>query len=288
VGAGDVLVINVFNVTDLSDLTRRVGNDGRISLPLLDHVKVAGLTPAQVQKHLEELWGQTYLENPQVSVFVKEFKARPVSVIGAVAKPGLYPLTARRNLIEVLSMAGGLGTKTTTSPPGRDVIVTRQGGFGNLPVTDGMRLVSPDKMEIDLSKLLYSADNAANIEIRPLDVISVTKAPIIYVVGEVIKAGGFVLEEREKVTVLQALALAEGLNGNPAKKATRILRTAPDGQREQIPVDLGKVLNGKAPDPEMVANDILFVPASAGKKAMKQATSSVIATISGIVIWRGF
>ncbi|MBZ5561337.1 MAG: polysaccharide export protein [Acidobacteriia bacterium] len=287
-GAGDVLMVDVFNVKDLTHLRRRVGNDGSVSLPLLGQVKVAGLSTQQAQKKLEDLWGESYLEDPQVSVFVTQFKARPVSVIGAVAKPGLYPLTARRTLIDVLSMAGGLGTKTSSVAPGRSVIVTRKGGFGDLPMTTGMQLLSPDKLEIELTRLLYSSDDSVNIEIKPLDVVSVTKAPVIYVVGEVKKAGGFVLQDREKVTVLQALALAEGLHGNPAKKGARIIRSEANGQRQEIPINLGRIMRGKDPDVDLSANDILFVPQSMSKAALKQASSSVVATISGLIIWGKF
>ncbi len=287
-GAGDVVIVEVFNVKDLSHLRRRVGNDGAISLPLLGQVKVAGLSTQQAQKRLEDLWGKSYLEDPQVSLFVAQFKSRPVSVIGAVAKPGLYPLTARRTLIDVLSMAGGLGTKISSVAPGKSVIVTRKGGFGNLPMSTGMRLLAPDKLEIELSRLLYSSDDNVNIEIKPLDIVSVTKAPVIYVVGEVKKAGGFVLQDREKVTVLQALALAEGLHGNPSKKDARIIRSEPNGERQEIQINLGKIMRGKSPDLEMSANDILFIPESMSKAALKQASSSAVATISGLIIWGRF
>jgi polysaccharide biosynthesis/export protein len=285
VGPEDVLSLTVFDVPELKDVLVRVANDGTISLPLLGRVKAAGLTTEQLRHELEEKWGENYLQDPQVTIFIKQFRAKPVSVIGAVEKPGLYPLTAPRTLIEVLSMAGGLGKKTTGSA-GRTAYVTRTGGFGNLKLTNGMRLVAPDKLEVDIHRLLFSQDDTLNIPIKPLDVISVTKAPVVYVVGEVKKAGGFILEDREKITVLQALAMAEGLYGNPSKKNARIIRSEPDGSSKEVPVDLGKILKGKSPDVEMAANDILFVPLSGGKLAVKQATSSAIATVSGLIIWR--
>jgi polysaccharide export outer membrane protein len=284
IGPEDVLDVEVFNVPELTK-TVRVANDGFISLPLLERVKAAGYTTTELRQELEEKWGETYLQQPQVSIFVRDFHARPVSVIGAVERPGLYYLAARRSLIEVLSMAGGLGKKSSAAS-GRTVIVTRKGGFGDLHMTEGMRLLAPDKLEVDLSRLLYSNDDSTNIEIRPLDVVSVSKAPVIYVVGEVKKAGGFVLEDRERVTVLQALALAEGLYGNPSKKNAKIIRPAADGSRKELRINLGKIMRGKAPDIEMAANDILFVPMSASKAAVKQATSSAVSTISGLIIWR--
>jgi polysaccharide export outer membrane protein len=283
-GPEDVLSLTVFDVPELRNLVVRVANDGTISLPLLGRVKAAGLTTEQLRHVLEEKWGETYLQSPQVTVFIKQFRAKPVSLIGAVEKPGLYPLTAPRNLIEVLSLAGGLGKKSSGAA-GRTAYVTRAGGFGDLKLAPGMRLVAPDKLEIDIHRLLYSKDDTLNIPIKPLDVISVTKAPVIYVVGEVKKAGGFIVEDREKITVLQALALAEGLYGNPSKNHAQLIRSEPEGSPKQIPLNLGKILKGKAPDVEMAANDILFVPSSTGKLVLKQATSSAIATVSGLIIW---
>jgi polysaccharide export outer membrane protein len=283
IGPEDVLDIDVFNVPELSK-TVRVGNDGRISLALLGHVQAAGLTATQLAAQLESKWGQTYLESPQVSVFVKEYHAQPVSVIGAVEKPGLYQLTGPRTLIEMLSMAGGLA-KRSSAPAGRTVYVTREEGFADFQPVEGMGLVASDKVEINLQRLLYSREAALNIEIKPLDIISVSKADIVYVVGEVKRAGGFVLEDRERVTVLQALALAEGLTPTAAKRSARIIRTSQDGSRVEIPVNLSRVLKGKSPDVELAANDILFVPTSAGKAAARRGVEAAIATISGVIIW---
>jgi len=185
----------------------------------------------------------------------------------------------------MLSMAGGLA-KRTSAPAGRTVLVTRKRGFGNLRPAEGMQLITPDKLEINLHRLLYSRDQALNIEIQPLDIISVSKADIVYVVGAVKKPGGFVLEDQERVTVLQALALAEGLTGTAARGKGRVIRRSEDGSRIEIPVNVGKVLKGKAPDLELAANDILFVPDSTGKLAGKRGLEATIATISGVIIWR--
>ena len=284
IGPEDVLDVDVFNVPELSK-TVRVANDGTISLALLGHVRAAGLTTTQLREELESKWNETYLENPQVSVFVKEFHTRPVSVIGAVERPGLYQLTAPRTLIEMLSMAGGLA-KRTSAPAGRTVYVTRKGGFEDLQPTEGMRLIASDKVEINLRKLLYSHEDALNIEIKPLDTISVSKADVVYVVGEVRKPGGFVLEDRENLTVLQALAMAEGLTGTASRGSARIIRRSQDGSRVEIPVNLSKVLKGKSQDIELAANDILFVPTSSGKAAAKRGAEAAIGTISGILIYR--
>jgi polysaccharide biosynthesis/export protein len=285
IGPEDVLRVDVFDVPELSNLTLRVANDGTIAPPLLGHVKAAGLTPSELRRELESKWGKNYLQNPQVSVFVQEFHALPVSVVGAVEKPGLYPLTGPRNLIEMLSLAGGLA-KRSSAPAGRTVYVTRQGGFGNMPQADGMRLLSPDKLEIDLRKLLYSREDALNIKIQPRDIISVSKADVVYVAGGgVTKPGGLLLEDQANVTVFQALAMAQGLSANAAKHDARIIRQKPDGSRIEIPVDIDKIQKGKAPDPVLAANDILFVPDSKQKAALKRALDSTVATVSGLLIF---
>jgi polysaccharide biosynthesis/export protein len=285
IGPEDVLRVDVFDVPELSNLVLRVANDGTIAPPLLGHVKASGLTPSELRKELEAKWGAKYLQNPQVSIFVQEFHAMPVSVVGAVEKPGLYPLTGPRNLIEMISLAGGLA-KRTSAPAGRTVYVTREGGFGDLKPTDGMQLVAQDKLEIDIRKLLYSNESSLNIAIEPRDIISVSKADVVYVTGRgVQKPGGFVLEDRDNVTVFQALAMAGGVGPNAKKHDAMIIRRQADGSRTEIPVDLDKVLKGKAPDLTLAANDILFVPDSAQKAALKRGTEVIMGTISGLLIY---
>ena len=282
-GPEDVINIDVFNVPELSKNVR-VANDGMISLPLIGRVQAAGLTAEELRKELADKWGENYLQDPQVTVFINEFKAKPVSVIGAVEKPGLYSLTGQRSLIEVLSMAGGFGKKTT-SPAGRTVVITRKSGFKDLQPVDGMHVHGPDQIEIDLNRLLYTRDEALNIEIKPLDTISVSKADVIYVSGAVRRPGGFVLEDRPTITVLQAITMAEGFTGTAAKGAARILRTTQDGSRTEIPVNITKIQKGKAEDTTLAANDILFVPESKGKFVSQQATQAGMSALTGWLIW---
>lgn len=283
IGPEDLVEINVFNVPDLTR-TVRVAYDGTVVLPGIGQVRASGYTPDEFSKELEQRWGKNYLVNPQVSVFVREFHSQPVSVIGAVEKPGVFEIHSHRNLVEMLSEAGGLSKMGTV--PGRWVYVTRKNGFVNdfVPV-DGIQLLSSDKVEIDLHKLLYARSDGLNITIQPFDTISVSVADVIYVVGDVRKPGGYALDEHETLTVLQALAMAEGANTTAAKKRARIIRRKADGSRQEIPLDLGKVMDGKAGDPELAANDILFVPSSAGKTAGKKSADAIISTVSGMLIF---
>ncbi len=278
IGLEDVLSVDVYDFPELSK-TVRVANDGTVSLPLIGEVPASGLSTKQFEKELESKWGKTYLENPSVSVSVKDFNAHPVSVVGQVGRPGLYPLVGRRTLIDVLSLAGGLVNA------GQTVLVTRKGGFGTLDQVEGMHVVAPDQVEINVYRLFYAHEEGLNIEIKPLDTVAVRRADVIYVVGAVKNSAGFTVAERESVTVLQALALAGGLDSAASKKGARIIRLAANGSRTEIPVDLGKLLKGKSQDVRMAANDILFVPKSAGKNAAIHGTESAVGVISGLIIY---
>jgi polysaccharide biosynthesis/export protein len=282
IGPEDMLTLEVMNVPELKE-TVRVENDGTIPVRLLGHVKAAGLTTSQLRTDLEKEWGESYLEDPKVSVYLVEFHSRPVSVIGAVAKPGLYQLAGPRTLVEVLAMAGGLATKP--NPAGRYLYVTRKEGFDDLQLAEGMEQTAPDQIEIDLKQLVQSRDPALNIKMKPFDIVSVSKAGIIYVIGAVKRPGGFVMEDRERVTVLQALSLAEGTGPYAKKSAARIVRQGENGSRQEIHVDLGKVVKGTGADVEMAANDILIVPDSKGKYAGAQALNISLSTVSGLLVY---
>lgn len=284
IGPEDVLKISVFNVKDL-DETVRVSNDGNIVIPLLGRVEAAGLTADQLRHRLEKELGKTYLQNPQVTVFVKQFHARPVSVVGAVTKPGIYQITGPRSLIEMLSLAGGLSMQGRVTA-GKTVYVTRPTGFANLKLVPGMRRVSADKIAIDIKDLLYTQAKDLNVPIRPNDIIAVSKADVIYVAGSgVRKPGGFVLQDRDSITVIQALAMAQGLAPNAARHSARIIHTMANGSHVDVPINLEKVIKNKAPDPDLAANDILYVPSSRGKAALKKTTQAIVQTVSGYLIF---
>lgn len=284
IGPEDVLQVTVFDVSDLNE-TVRVANDGTIAMPLLGRIEASGLTADQLRDKLEQALGKNLLQHPQVSVFVQQYHARPVSIVGAVEKPGLYQITGPRSLVEMLSLAGGLA-KRNTAAAGKSVYVTRPSGFKNLRVVPGMRELAPDKIAIDIKDLLYTQSPALNIPIMPHDIIAVSKAEIIYVAGGgVRKPGGFMLEDRDSITVVQALAMAEGLAPNAARGRARIIHTKPDGSHTEIQVNLDKIIKEKAPDPELAGNDILYIPSSRGKAAAKKTAQAILQTVSGYLIF---
>ena len=292
-GPEDVLTITVFNLPEMTQ-TVRVENDGSIWVKLLGQVQAAGLTSSQLRDKLQEEWGKNYLQDPHVTIFIKQFHSTPVSVVGAVMKPGLYQLPGPRSLVQVLAMAGGVSMPGTAAgnmqggaPAGRWVYITRKEGFENLKPVAGLQLLARDQVKVDLGKLLYSHDSALDVLVKPFDTVTVSKAGIVYVVGAVQKAGGFTLEDRDSLTALEALALAQGFGPNANHGHDEIIHAMPNGTRKVIVVNIGKVMRGKVKDPVLMANDVLVIPSSTAKALGGQGIGTALATVSGLVIWRG-
>jgi polysaccharide export outer membrane protein len=273
-GAEDLLEVTVFEAPELNRSVR-VSAGGEISLPLLGAVRAAGLTPAQLESVIEELLRRNFMKDPQVSVFVREMVSHGVSVFGAVRKPGVVQIRGSRSLLEVLSLAEGLDADA-----GDTVIVMR--AAEGTPADESSEVV-----EVSLKHLLESGDTAHNVPVYPGDIVKVTRAGIVYVVGEVKKPGGFVLKGNENISLLQALALGEGLTSTAAKSKARIIRTDPQtGERTEIALDLGKVLAGKQPDPALQARDIVFVPNSTARSVLYRGSEAAVSIVSGLIIWR--
>jgi polysaccharide export outer membrane protein len=148
---------------------------------------------------------------------------------------------------------------------------------------------SPDSYsaQISLPDLVEGRHPEANIAILPHDVITVPRAKLVYVIGEVRKSGGFALRERENISVLQAISLAEGLTTTAGSRHAKIIRPMEDGSaKSELAVDVRSILAGKSPDIPLHPNDILFVPNSAAKNATMRGIESAIQMGTGIVIWR--
>jgi polysaccharide export outer membrane protein len=309
IGPDDLLEITVFEAPELNR-TLRVSANGEISLQLLGPVRAGGLTPQQLESVLQELLRRTYIKDPHVGVFVRELQSHPVSVVGAVKKPGVFQIRGTKTVLELLSMAEGLADDA-----GDTVLVMRGASFpgssgkGNaeqepqkgetvpLETVDEALASGPARLpqqeregeivEVNLKSLLESVDPAFNIPVHPGDIVKVTRAGIVYVVGEVKKPGGFVLKSNENISVLQALALAEGLTRTSSKSQARIIRTDQStDKRIEIPVDLGKILASKAPEPLLQPKDIIFVPDSSAKSAFYRGAEAVLSTATGVVIYR--
>jgi polysaccharide biosynthesis/export protein len=265
-GAGDLLEIRVFGAPELS-ATTRVSGAGEITLPLAGTIKVAGESVEAAQKQIEhELLDGGFLRDPHVNILVKEFASQGISVLGEVAKPGIYPLLGSRTLFDAIAAAGG-----TTNRAGRTVLIAH-------------RAQTSAETTIVLSK---DGKDAAkeNVELRPGDTVMVAKAGIVYVSGDVKTPGGYLLDNNENLTVLQAIALAQGLNPTAASRSVRIIRKN-SGKLEEIPVELKQIMEAKAPDVSLESEDVLFVPTSTSKSAARKSLESIVEVATGMAIYR--
>jgi polysaccharide export outer membrane protein len=264
-GPGDLLEISLYGIPDFKS-EGRISARNQITLPMLGPVTVGGMTTDQAEKAIAaKLVAARLYNDPQVEISVKEYASEGISVLGEVQKPGIYQLLGARRLYDAISSAGGMTPKA-----GRYVLVTHRD--------------DPDHT----TKIPIAADAKSvqdNVQLRPGDTVVVSKAGLVYVVGDVHMAGGFVMENDKNITVLQAIALAQGIGPNPSLNAAKLIRTTPTG-RQDVPLDLKKILTAKAPDIPLQADDIVFIPDNALRGGAKQSVQSIIQMATGIAIWR--
>jgi len=265
IGAGDLLDVSLYGISDFK-AEGRVDSRGEVSLPMVGSVAVGGVTVEQAEKLIKAKLVEAQLYNdPQVTVFVKEYASQGISVMGEVQKPGIYQLLGSKRLYDAISAAGG-----TTPKAGRYVLITRRG--------------DPDHpVKVPLSSDAKSMEN--NVPIGPGDTVFVSKAGLVYVVGDVKLPGGFVMENDKNITVLQAIALAQGIGPNPSLNKAKLIRNGPEG-RKDIPLPLKQILASKAPDMELQADDIIFIPDSLSMSAAKRSAESIVSMATGIAIWK--
>ena len=284
IDADDVLDVYVVDVPQFSR-DYRVSPDGTIAVPLLSSpVKAEGLTLGQLSALIsEQLRSAGLVSQPHVVVSVKSSRAHAVAITGAVHSPQIYPIFAPTTLLDILSQAGGLA-----SDAGSTAIITRSGPADSRLAGDSGASNPEGTIRVDLQKLLATGDPGQNITIYPGDKVTVLRAGVVYVVGAVGRPGGFPLTSgREKMTVLQAVALGEGLKTTALQKKAMIIRRGqqfPNG-REEIPVNLKQILSGHAADPGLEANDILFIPDSASKRALHRGAEAAVQIATGLAVW---
>lgn len=297
IGPGDLLGIEVFDVPELSRDVR-VNETGFVTIPLIPvKVQAGGLTQFQFQDKLAELLQVNGLvSHPQVTVTVKEQHSQPITVIGSVRTPITIQAVHQMSLLQVLSQAGGIaddaGSKVlitrkpvVTEPvgnPGDSVPDTAKAPAANTPVG------TENTITIDLNDLLGSGDPKYNIALQGGDVVTVPRAGVVYAVGAVQHPGGFVMQsDRQQLTVLKVLSLAGGLTPTAKPGSAVILRQPPGNQqRQQVSVDVKKILALKTEDVSLRQNDILYVPDSTGKHALRRSAEVAIAIATGVAIVR--
>jgi polysaccharide export outer membrane protein len=246
IGPGDLLTISVFEVPELN-ITVRVSEDGTITLPLLGNIKVEGLTRFELERKLAGLLEKNYLKNAQVTIFIKEYQSKKVSIIGAVKNPGNYELIGKQTLLQVLSLAGGLTEKAADR-----IIVIRQYADGK-----------SKSLKIDLEELMIKGNPKLNIPISSGDIINVPveRFTDIYVFGQVTKPGHIKMKKNSQMTLLRAIAQAGGFTDR-ARKSAVIIKRIVNNKEVKIKVNTKKILRGKKPDVILKSNDVVFVPES--------------------------
>ncbi len=283
-GPGDQISIQVTDMDDFPNRPLQIDPDGFVDLPLIGRLHASGLTLAQMKTEMAVRLTK-YIDAPQIVLNLTQNQSTPVSVLGAVNTPGVHQLDGPKRLLEVISLSGGIRPDA-----GNEVIVTRQAGRAPLTLADGHVELSQGYStgRFSLDNLIHAQNPADNILVEAGDVISIPKAELIYVVGDVRKAGGFTLSTHTSLPLIQALSLAEGMGPHAAGKRARILRPAPggDGTPKEILVDVDKIMAGKAPNPPLFANDVLFIPNSAAKAISERAFETALGVVAGVAIYR--
>ncbi|HEV7219568.1 MAG: polysaccharide biosynthesis/export family protein [Terriglobales bacterium] len=262
-GPGDLVDIGVYNVPELATKAR-IGSNGDIYLPLVDYIHIAGLTPEEAQNLIQKkLADGGFVRNPHVNVFVDEHAMKGASLLGEVARPGIYPMLGQQRLFDLISAAGGF-----TSSAGRSISITHRD--------------QPDKPVVVPVSRNLSDDPESNILVFPGDTIIVRKADIVYVVGDVGRPSGFLMDNG-RLTVLQAIALAGGTNKTAKLSGVKLIHRGSGGITETT-IQLKKILQAKASDQPLQAEDILFVPSSAAKVAMAQTLGAALQAATAVSV----
>jgi polysaccharide export outer membrane protein len=343
IGNGDVIVIDVFDVKELSREVR-VSQTGSIGIPLVPvRLHVSGLTEVQAeQKIAEVLESNGLVTHPEVSVSVKERKSKPITVVGAVGRAMVYQADHPVTLLELLAEAGGI-----SNDAGDTVIVARPAPESSASVDPSeapaigpedleaatvskestqiasapdsvsgiaptgsptSKIVTPapsskaspndapmptdpsprtDTITINLNQLVESGDATNNIVLQAGDIVTVPHAGIVYILGAVARPGGFILaNDRSQMTTLKILALSGGLNPTAKKDHAFIIRRDNQGQQHQVPVDLKKVMDFTTEDVQLQPSDILYVPNSTAKAALRKAAELGLIIGTGVALYR--
>lgn len=256
IGPGDLLTVTVFETPELS-ASVRVNQDGDAVLPVLGAVHLAGLSTQEAGVAIEAAFrDRGLLLNPHVTVTETEFASQGASVLGEVRAPGVYPTLGSRRLLDMIALAGGVATTA-----GRLVTIVHRGDPQH-----------PEQIALQPTPAAMHAQ--VNPVILPGDTIDVAKAGIVYIIGDVLRPGGILVDNNERLSVIEALSLAGGVDKTAALSKTRLIRKLPAG-REQVDLDLKHILYGKQADVLVSDGDILYVPSSVGKTLLYRGTEAI-------------
>jgi polysaccharide biosynthesis/export protein len=264
IGPGDLIQVDVLDTPEMEQQVR-VTDEGNAPLAYVGSVKVGGMTPGAAAEAIQLLLiSKNVMKHPQVTVRVQEYSTQDVSVLGQVHTPGAYPLTTPQPVLRVLSLAGGV-----TDLADRQVTIKRHGSPQQLTY---MLSNDPQKMLTDM------------VMVYPGDIVMVPNAPVIYIMGDVGRPGGYAMSANAShLTLLQAIARAGSANKTSVPSKVRLIRDTGDGTKETR-VHLDEMQKGKIPDIDLQANDIVFVPFS-WMKNVAMSGSTIAASTAGAAIY---
>jgi polysaccharide biosynthesis/export protein len=266
IGPGDQIHVTVIDSPEL-DQHPRVTDAGEVPLVGVGAVKVAGLTPGEAATAIhDKLIAAHYLNHPEVTVAVEQYATQTVSILGQVRSSGAYPIGTGRPILDVLALAGGL-----TQAADRNIFIERRGD----PEHPVHYNVSNDA----------AAAVRSSVVVYPGDTVVVPKAGIVYVLGDVNRPGGIVMDNNSsEMTLLQALAMAGGVARTAKQGHAKLLRKNATGYNE-TQLSLGEIQNGKQQDIALAAGDVLYVPFSYAKNVAVSGSSGIISSISSVAIY---
>jgi polysaccharide export outer membrane protein len=283
-GPSDEIVILALDAEEIANKPIRISTSGDINLPMIGRLHVAGMTVEDLEIELRQRL-KAYIVNPEVAVNITQFRSQPVSIIGHVGSPGVIQLEGRKTLIEVLSMVGGL-----RADAGSEIRITRKSEWGRIPLVSAV--MDPNGNHsiatVNYRSIIDASHPEENIQIFPFDVISVARADVVYVIGEVRRPGGFVLNDKQSISILQVLAQAEGLAPTASPQNSKIIRPIPGANRIEIAVNLKDLLQGKIKDMTLQPEDILFVPDSYAKGALRRTLDAALQATTGLILYRAW
>jgi polysaccharide export outer membrane protein len=270
-GSDDQIMLSVTDLPE-AQATMRVDQQGDVNVPLAGRVHAGGRTVNQLETEIEKKLTE-FVWKPHAMITILDLRSQPVSFLGEIVMPGIHQLAGHKTLFEMISSA---------------IRITRELRWGRIPLpgakddpTGHYSIASvPTKSVSDAS------DPVTNILLMPDDVISVSKAEMVYVIGSVKRPGGFVLGQDETISATKVMALAFGLDKNAAGGHARITRTEPGSSTHtEIPIDIKKLLAGKIKDIQLKSNDILFVPSSTAKTVLTRTAETGIQIGTSLAIY---
>ena len=278
-GPNDQIVITAVDAEEISNKPIRISATGDISLNTVGRVHAAGKTIRELEAELVDRL-KAFIIRPDVTVAVTESRSQPVTVVGAVQKPGPVQLEGRKTLLEVLSLAGG-----TLNEASSIIKISRDKEWGPLPLAS-MTTASGSIAEVNITALIEGKRPEENIQILPYDVITVPKAPVVHVIGQVNKQGTYILSQQSKVSILTLVAMAGGQTATANVKEFKIYRPVPEAPRLEILVNYRDILAGKTKDMDMLPDDILVVPENNAKRLLQGTFGTIIQMLPGLAIYR--